>query len=355
MKKKICIIKGDGIGPEIIEEAVNVLNLIAKKYGHHFEYQEAWAGGSAWEKYGNHLPLETLRVAENSDAILFGAVGGRSEERNEPKWKNCEKNSVLVLRKHFNLFLNLRPAIVFNSLKNISVLKSKLLLENKIDLILVRELTGGIYFSEHKTEKGVAEDVMRYSEGEIRRVAKFAFELAKKRRKKLTSVDKANVLDCSRLWRKVVEGVAKDYPEVELEHLYIDNASFQMVKNPFQFDVILTENMFGDILSDLLALFSGSIGILPSASLNETYFGLYEPVSGSAPDIAGYGIANPIGQILSTALMMRYSFGLEKEAKNIEQAVKRTLEQGYRTFDIWEKGCQKLTTREIGGKICQNI
>ena len=354
MNKKICVIKGDGIGPEIMAEAIKVLNIIADKYGHQFEYQEALAGGAAWDEYQNHLPTETLEIAEKSDAILFGSIGGPVEDQDKPKWKNCEKNALLALRKHFDLFTNLRPSIVFKPLKNISILKAELVGDG-FDILVVRELTGGIYFGEHRTEDGIAIDVMRYSEDEVRRVAKVAFEAAMKRNKRLVSVDKANVLDCSVLWRRVVMEVARDYPEVELQHMYVDNAAMQLVRNPRQFDIIVTGNMFGDILSDLSSTFAGSLGLLPSASLNGSNFGMYEPSGGSAPDIAGQGIANPIAQILSAAMMLKHSFGLKEESDKVEQAVVKALEQGYRTGDIWEEGCEKVTTEEMGNKICGNI
>ena len=354
MNKKICVIKGDGIGPEIMAEAIKILNVIADKYGHQFEYQEALAGGAAWDECQNHLPTETMEIAEQSDAILFGSIGGPVEDQDKPKWKNCEKNALLGLRKHFDLFTNLRPSIVFKPLKNISILKPELVGDG-FDILVIRELTGGIYFGEHRTEDGIATDVMRYSEDEVRRVAKVAFETAMKRDKRLISVDKANILDCSVLWRRVVIEVAQDYPEVELQHMYVDNAAMQLVRNPRQFDVIVTGNMFGDILSDLSSTFAGSLGLLPSASLNGSNFGMYEPSGGSAPDIAGQGIANPIAQILSAAMMLKYSFGLKEEANKVEQAVVRALEQGYRTGDIWEEGCEKVNTEEIGNKICSNI
>ena len=354
MDKKICVIKGDGIGPEVMEEAIKVLDKISKKYDHSFQYVEALAGGAAWDEYGEHLPEKTLETANSSDAILFGSIGGPVADQDKPKWKNCEKNALLAMRKYFDLFTNLRPSIVFKPLKNISVLKPELV-GNGFDILIIRELTGGIYFGGHKTENGVAEDIMKYSEAEVRRVAKVAFETAMKRKKFLISVDKANILDCSVLWRRVVEEVAKDYPEVKLEHMYVDNAAMQLVRNPQEFDVIVTGNMFGDILSDLSSTFAGSLGLLASASLNESNFGMYEPSGGSAPDIAGQGIANPIAQILSVAMMLKYSFGLENEADNIEQAVIKTLEQDYRTGDIWEQGCEKIGTKQMGDKICGNI
>lgn len=354
MDKKICVIKGDGIGPEVMTEAIKILDKIAKKYSHNFEYIEALAGGAAWDKYKKHLPEKTLEIANESDAVLFGSVGGPVEDSDQPKWKNCEKNALLAIRKYFDLFTNLRPSIVFKPLKNISVLKPKLV-GNGFDILIIRELTGGIYFGEHKTKDGVAEDTMIYSETEIRRVAKVAFEAAMKRKKFLISVDKANILDCSVLWRKVVNEVSKDYPKVKLQHMYIDNVAMQLVKNPQEFDVIVTGNMFGDILSDLSSTFAGSLGLLASASLNESNFGMYEPSGGSAPDIAGQGIANPIAQILSVAMMLKYSFGLKNEAENVEQAVIKTLEQDYRTGDIWEQGCEKINTKQMGDKICGNI
>lgn len=354
MNKKICVIKGDGIGPEVMAEAIKILNKITKKYNHNFEYIEALAGGAAWDEYGEHLPKKTLGIANGSDAILFGSIGGPVKDSDQPKWKNCEKNALLAMRKYFDLFTNLRPSIVFEPLKNISVLKPELV-GNGFDILIIRELTGGIYFGGHKTENGVAEDIMKYSEAEVRRVAKVAFEAAMKRKKSLVSVDKANILDCSILWRKVVEEIAKNYPQVKLQHMYVDNAAMQLVKNPQEFDVIVTGNMFGDILSDLSSTFAGSLGMLASASLNESNFGMYEPSGGSAPDIAGQGIANPIAQILSAAMMLKYSFGLENEADNIEQAVIKTLEQDYRTADIWEQGCEKIKTKQMGDKICGNI
>lgn len=354
MDKKICVINGDGIGPEVMAEAIKVLNNIAKKYGHNFQYVEALAGGVAWDECGEHLPEKTLEIANDSDAILFGSIGGPVSDQDKPKWKDCEKNALLAMRKYFDLFTNLRPSTVFKPLKNISVLKPELV-GNGFDILIIRELTGGIYFGGHKTKNGVAEDIMKYSEAEVRRVAKVAFEAAMKRKKFLISVDKANILDCSVLWRKVVNEVAEDYPQVKLQHMYVDNAAMQLVKNPQEFDVIVTGNMFGDILSDLSSTFAGSLGLLASASLNESNFGMYEPSGGSAPDIAGKGIANPIAQILSVAMMLKYSFGLEKESDNIEQAVIKTLEQDYRTGDIWEQGCQKIGTKQMGDKICGNI
>ena len=354
MQAKICIIKGDGIGPEVTAEAVKVLDEVAGKYDHQFEYVEALAGGVAWDEHQNHLPEETLQAAARCEAILFGSIGGPVEHQDEPKWKDCEKNSLLGLRKHFDLFANLRPSIVFAPLKNISTLKPETV-GGGFDVLIVRELTGGIYFGEHKTEGEQATDVMNYSESEVERIARIAFEAAMKRGKRLTSVDKANVLDCSILWRKVVDRVAKDYPEVELEHMYVDNAAMQLVKDPKHFDVIVTGNMFGDILSDLSSTFAGSLGLLPSASLNAKNFGMYEPSGGSAPDIAGQGVANPIAQILSAAMMLKHSFGLVEESAAVEKAVSQTLEQKIRTGDIYEEGCEKVSTQVMGDKICGNI
>ena len=335
-------------------EAVKVLDKVAEKFGHKFDYVKALAGGAAWDKYQNHLPKETLKAAADCDAILFGSIGGPVEHQGDPRWKDCEKNALLGMRKHFDLFANLRPSIVFKPLKNISILKAETVGEG-FDVLIVRELTGGIYFGGHKTEGDKATDIMTYSESEVERIARVAFEAAMKRGKKLTSVDKANVLDCSILWRKVVERVAKDYPAVELEHMYVDNAAMQLVKNPKHFDVIVTGNMFGDILSDLSSTFAGSLGLLPSASLNEEGFGMYEPSGGSAPDIAGQGIANPIAQILSAAMMFKHSFELADESTAIEEAVVQTLEQKIRTGDIWEEGFEKVGTKEMGNRICGNI
>lgn len=353
MQKTICVISGDGIGPEIMAEATKVLDKIGQKFGHQFEYKKALAGGIAYDKYGEHLPKITLDLTSKCDAILFGSIGGPVEDQDKPKWKNCEKNALLALRKHFDLFANLRPSIVFRALKNISILKPETVGEG-FDVLIVRELTSGIYFGEHKTENNVATDVMKYSEDEVERIARVAFEAAMKRNKKLTSVDKANVLDCSVLWRGVVDRVSKDYPEVELNHLYVDNAAMQLVKNPKSFDVVVTENMFGDILSDLSSTFAGSLGLLPSASLNEKGFGMYEPSGGSAPDIAGQNIANPIAQILSASMMLKHSFNMVEESKAIDEAVIKTLEKT-RTGDIYEEGCRKAGTREMGDEICKNI
>ena len=324
---KIAVLSGDGIGPEVMAEARKVLDTICKKYNHTFEFNEGYIGGIAYDKTGTPLPEETVKLCENSNAILFGSVGGPKWE-NLPPEKQPERGALLPLRKHFKLFANLRPVKIFPSLTHASSLKHELV-KDGIDIIFFRELTGGIYFGQPKkiTEDGKsAVDTMAYSEDEIKRIAVKAFEAARMRNKKVCSVDKANVLMTSILWRNVVTELhQKEYSDIELTHMFVDNAAMQLVHYPAQFDVILTENMFGDILSDEAAMLSGSLGMLPSASINESGFGLYEPIGGSAPDIAGQGIANPIAQILSSALMLRYSFNLDKEAKVIENAVAETL------------------------------
>lgn len=348
MKYNIAVIPGDGIGPEIVDSTVKVLNAVGKKFGHTFEYDYVLAGGCAIDKYGNPLPEETLEKCKKSDSVLLGAVGG-------PKWddptaKVRPEQALLGLRGGLGLYCNLRPALLHKELKNASPLKDSVIGDG-IDIQIVRELTGGIYFGERGkfNEDGVpaAYDTEKYNENEVRRIAKIGFEAAMKRRKKVTSVDKANILESSRLWRRIIEEVAKDYPEVEVNHLYIDNATMQMVRDPSQFDVIVTTNMFGDILSDEASMVTGSIGMLPSASLGEGNFGMYEPIHGSAPDIAGLGISNPLATILSGAMMLRYSFNLEKEAKAIEDAVTAVLEAGYRTGDIMSEGMKKVGTEDM--------
>ena len=335
MDYRIAVIRGDGIGPEVVDEAIKVLNKVGEVYGHHFAYDYVLAGGCAIDNDGVCLPQETIDKCKAADAVLLGAVGG-------PKWDDLPgeqrpEKALLGLRKELGLFANLRPAMLFEELANACPLKPEIV-AGGLDIIVVRELTGGIYFGERgrkQTEGGeTAYDVEQYSEMEIRRIAKVAFDMAMKRNKKVTSVDKANVLESSRLWRKVVAEVAQDYPEVELNNYYVDNTAMQLVLNPKQFDVILTSNIFGDILSDEASQITGSIGMLPSASLAEGNFGMYEPVHGSAPDIAGDNIANPMATILSVAMMLRYSFGLLDEAKAIEDAVKEVLATGYRTADL---------------------
>ena len=360
MEYKIALIPGDGIGPEIVREAKKVLDQVCKVYGHHFEYEELLLGGASIDAHGVPLTEETIAAAKASDAVLMGSIGG--DAKTSP-WYQLEPSKrpeagLLRIRKALNLFANLRPAYLYEELKGTCPLKEEVIGDG-FDMIIVRELTGGLYFGERKTleENGVrkAIDTLAYDEKEIRRIAVKAFEIAKKRRKKVTSVDKANVLDSSRLWRKVVEEVAVQYPEVTLEHMLVDNCAMQLVHNPGQFDVILTENMFGDILSDEASMVTGSIGMLSSASLNETKFGLYEPSHGSAPDIAGKGIANPLATILSAAMMLRFSLDLDKEADAVEAAVSKVLKEGYRTIDIMEDGMTQVGTSQMGDLIAEQI
>ncbi len=343
MNLNIVCIPGDGIGPEIIAQAKKVLHKVAGVYGHKIAFTDILMGGASIDVHGVPLTEEAIQTAQSADAVLMGSIGGDpavSPWYQLPAGLRPEAG-LLALRKALNLFANLRPAVLFEELASACPLKEEISREG-FDLILVRELTGGLYFGERKTvlENGIrkATDTLTYDETEIRRIAKKAFEIARQRRKKVTSVDKANVLDSSRLWRAVTEEVAKEYPDVVLEHMLVDNCAMQLVKNPAQFDVILTENMFGDILSDEASMVTGSIGMLSSASLNDTDFGLYEPSHGSAPDIAGKDLANPIATILSAAMMLRYSFHLEKEAACMEEAVKRVLKNGYRTADILPRG-----------------
>lgn len=360
MKLNIGIIKGDGIGPEIVTEAVKVLDRVAEKYGHICEYTELLLGGASIDVHGVPLTDDTIRKAKSCDAVLMGSIGG--DAKTSP-WYQLEPSKrpeagLLKIRKSLNLFANLRPAVLYDELKGACPLKESIT-KGGFDMMIMRELTGGLYFGERRTveENGImtAYDSLTYNEVEIRRIAKRAFDIALKRRKKVTSVDKANVLDSSRLWRKVVDEVAKDYPEVELSHMLVDNCAMQLVRDPGQFDVILTENMFGDILSDEASMVTGSIGMLASASLNETKFGLYEPSGGSAPDIAGKGIANPIATILSAAMMLRFSFDLDAEADAVEAAVEKVLKEGYRTIDIMSEGRQQVGTAQMGDLISSHI
>ena len=360
MNCNIVTIPGDGIGPEIVREACKVLDKVGEVYGHTFQYTKILMGGCSIDAYGVPLTDEALETAKKSDAVLLGAVGGNV---GNSKWYDVAPNlrpeaGLLAIRKGLNLFANLRPAYLYNELADACPLKKENIGDG-FDMIIVRELTGGLYFGERHTEEvdGVlqATDTLTYNENEIRRIAKRGFDIAMKRRKKVTSVDKANVLDSSRLWRKVVEEVAKDYPEVKLEHMLVDNCAMQLVMNPGQFDVVLTENMFGDILSDEASMITGSIGMLSSASLNETKFGMYEPSHGSAPDIAGKDLANPIATVLSAAMMLRYSFDMDKEADAIEAAVQQVLTDGYRTGDIYSEGCKKVGTMEMGNLIAAHI
>ena len=360
MDYKIALIPGDGIGPEIVREAKKVLDKVCEKYGHSFSYSEVLLGGASIDVHGVPLTDEAIATAKSSDAVLMGSIGG--DAKTSP-WYKLEPSKrpeagLLAIRKALNLFANLRPAYLYNELRAACPLRDEIIGDG-FDMIIVRELTGGLYFGERQTieENGVkkAIDTLSYNENEIRRIAIKAFEIARKRRNKVTSVDKANVLDSSRLWRKVVEEVARDYPDVTLEHMLVDNCAMQLVKDPKQFDVILTENMFGDILSDEASMITGSIGMLSSASLAEGKFGLYEPSHGSAPDIAGQDIANPIATILSAAMMLRYSFDLDKEADEIEKAVKAVLADGYRTVDIMSDGMKKVGCKEMGQLIIDQI
>ena len=360
MNMKIGVIKGDGIGPEIVDEALKVLDRIAEVYGHSFSYTQLLMGGASIDANGVPLTDETLEAAKASDAVLMGSIGG--DAKTSP-WYQLEPSrrpeaGLLALRKGLNLFANLRPAVLYPELKGACPLKEEIA-DRGFDMMIMRELTGGLYFGKRSTEEVdgvlVAKDELTYSETEIRRIAKRGFDIAMKRRKKVTSVDKANVLDSSRLWRKVVEDVAKDYPEVTLEHMLVDNCAMQLVKDPAQFDVILTENMFGDILSDEASMVTGSIGMLSSASLNDTKFGLYEPSHGSAPDIAGQDKANPIATILSAAMMLRYSLDLDQEADAVEAAVQKVLTEGYRTGDIMSEGCTQVGTAEMGDLIAEAV
>ena len=360
MEYKVGVISGDGIGPEIVTEAKKVLDKIADKYGHSFNYTDILMGGCSIDATGVPLTDEAIATALDSDAVLMGSIGGNTAT--SPWYKLAPElrpeAGLLKIRKELNLFANLRPAVLYDELKGACPLKEEIT-EGGFDMMIMRELTGGLYFGNRKTEEidGVmtACDELTYNENEIRRIAKRAFEIAMKRRKKVISVDKANVLDSSRLWRKIVEEIAKEYPEVALEHMLVDNCAMQLVKDPKQFDVILTENMFGDILSDEASMVTGSIGMLASASLNDTKFGLYEPSGGSAPDIAGKGIANPIATILSAAMMLRFSFDLDKEADAIEKAVSQVLKDGYRTIDIMSEGKEQVGTAKIGDLICERI
>ena len=360
MEYKIALIPGDGIGPEIVAEAQKVLDRVCEKYSHKFSYTEVLLGGASIDAHGVPLTEEAIAQAKASDAVLMGSIGG--DAKTSP-WYKLEPSKrpeagLLAIRKALNLFANLRPAYLYNELRDACPLRDEIIGDG-FDMIIVRELTGGLYFGARKTteENGVrtAVDTLSYNENEIRRIAIKAFEIARKRRNKVTSVDKANVLDSSRLWRSVVEDVAKDYPDVTLEHMLVDNCAMQLVRDPKQFDVILTENMFGDILSDEASMVTGSIGMLSSASLNETKLGLYEPSHGSAPDIAGQNKANPIATILSAAMMLRYSLDLDKEADAVEAAVQKVLTAGYRTGDIMSEGCKLVGTKEMGDLIADAI
>jgi 3-isopropylmalate dehydrogenase len=355
---KIAVLPGDGIGPEVMNEAEKVLKVVSEKFGFSLELTHADVGGIAIDNHGTPLPASTLEACEASDAILFGSVGG-------PKWENLppeqqpERGALLPLRKHFQLFCNMRPAQVFAALADACPLRADIVGDG-FDILVIRELTGGIYFGQPKGREGEgaaekAYDTMVYSRGEIERIARIAFEAARKRNGKVTSIDKANVLSTMVLWREVVEEVAKEYSDVELEHLYIDNATMQLLKRPREFDVMLAGNMFGDIISDECAMLTGSMGMLASASLAEGSFGLYEPAGGSAPDIAGQGIANPVAQILSAALMLRYSLNEDAAADAIENAIRKVIDAGIRTGDIWRDGCEKVNTSAMGDAIAAEL
>ena len=360
MNFNVAVIKGDGIGPEIVDQAVRVLDAAAEKSGHEFTYKQILMGGASIDAYGKPLTEETLETARNSDAVLMGSIGGNTTTS---PWYRLPAElrpeaGLLALRKGLGLFANIRPAYLYEELKKACPLRDEIIGDG-FDMVIMRELTGGLYFGERSTEVvdgiRVAKDSLTYNENEIRRIAVKAFDIARKRKKHVISVDKANVLDSSRLWRQVVEEVAKDYEDVTYEHMLVDNCAMQLVNDPKQFDVILTENMFGDILSDEASMITGSIGMLSSASLGEGKFGLYEPSHGSAPDIAGKDIANPIATVLSAAMMLRYSFDLDAEADMIEKAVKKVLEDGYRTVDIMSDGMIQVGTKAMGDLIIERI
>ena len=354
MQFKICVLKGDGIGPEIVDEAIKVLDKVGEKFGHEFVYDEQLIGGAAIDEYGVSLPQQTVDACKASDSVLLGAVGGPKWDKIEPA-SNRPERGLLGIRKELNLFANLRPATLYAPLADACPLKPERLGDG-LDLMVCRELTGDVYFGEKRRDAdGTGHDDMNYSVAEVERIARVAFDMARKRRGKVTSVDKANVLETSRVWRETVQRIAADYPDVETDYLYVDNAAMQLVLNPGQFDVLLTGNLFGDILSDEASCITGSVGMLPSASLSDTTLGMYEPIHGSAPDIAGRNIANPIATILSVAMMLRYSFDLAEEANAIEAAVNRVLEAGHRTGDIAKPGEEKLTCSEMGDLIAAEI
>ena len=352
MNKNIAVIRGDGIGPEIVEQALKVLDKIAEKFGHSFDYTDVDMGGCAIDKWNNPLPEEMLKKCVEADSVLLGAVGGE-------KWNNVPgdmrpEKGLLRLRAGMGVYSNNRPAKIWKQLANASPLKKEIV-DKGIDFIIVRELIGGIYFGEHKTEGDTATDILKYNEAEIERIGRIGFETARKRNKKLCSVEKSNVLDSSRLWKKVMHRLAEEYPDVELSDMLVDNCAMQIIKNPAQFDVIVTENMFGDILSDEASMITGSIGMIPSSSLGASSCGLYEPIHGSAPDIAGMDIANPIGTILSAAMMLRFSFDMPNEADCIENAVSSVLDEGCRTADIMSDGCKKVGCSEMGNLIISRM
>jgi len=354
----IAVLPGDGIGPEVMKEGVKVLEAAGKKYGFSLKLEWAPVGGAAYDLHKHPLPESTVKVAEAAQAILFGSVGGPKWEKLPPELQP-ERGALLPLRKRFKLYCNLRPARVYKALSSACPLRADIVGEG-FDILCVRELTGDVYFGQPKGREGSGEnekgfDTMVYSRYEVERIARFAFEAANLRRKKLSSIDKANVLTTSVFWREIVKEISKEYPQVELEHIYVDNAAMQLIKRPRDFDVMLCPNLFGDILSDECAMLTGSMGLLPSASIAEGAFGLYEPAGGSAPDIAGKGIANPIAQILSAALMLRYTFKEEAAAKAIEQSVEAVISKGIRTGDIWVEGCKKASTEEMGNAVAETL
>ncbi len=353
MRKRILILPGDGIGPEIVAEAVKVLDCLRQDFGLNLEMDEALMGGSAYDAAGHPLPDATLALAREADAVLLGAVGG-------PKWEQLDismrpEKGLLGLRSELGLFANLRPAILYPQLADASTLKAEVVFG--LDIMIVRELTGGIYFGQPRGVRTLDDgqrlglNTLTYKESEIERIARVAFDIAMQRERRVCSVDKANVLECTELWREVVSGIGNDYPQVELSHMYVDNAAMQLVRAPKQFDVIVTTNMFGDILSDCAAMLTGSIGMLPSASLDAGGKGMYEPIHGSAPDIAGQGKANPLATILSVAMLLRYSLDEPEMAERIEKAVDEVLDGGLRTPDIWSDGCREVGTVEIGDAV----
>lgn len=356
--KTIAILPGDGIGPEVMESAIAVLERVGKVYNRSFTFRQGLVGGAAFDVYGAHFPDETKHICQTSDAILFGSVGGPIAESHLPKWRGCEAHSILAARKAFGLAANFRPARVYPQLMDSCPLRREIITKG-VDLLIIRELQGDVYFGEHSitttNNARVARDSGEYTDAQIALVARVAFEAARKRRGRVTSVDKANVLSTSKLWREVVREVHADFPDIQLEDMLVDNCALQLVKNPGQFDVIVTSNLFGDILSDLAAALPGSLGLTPSASLNESGFGLYEPSGGSAPDIAGKGIANPIAQILSGAMMLRFSFGWNREADAIERGVDEVLSAGYRTHDIFSPQCHLVSTLQMTERIVSSV
>jgi len=355
---KIAILSGDGIGPEVMKEALKILDKVSQIHDLNFTTTEGLIGGAAWDEHKNHFPEKTKKLCEQSDAVLFGSVGGPIQDQSNPKWNDCEKNSILNLRKSLNLTVNLRPVKVYKQLEKLCPLKSKII-QKGIDIMCIRELSGDVYFGEHKTEiingQRIASDNMAYDEETIGYIARKSFEIAKKRKQKLTSVDKANVLDCSKLWRTVVNEVHQEFPDCDLEHILVDNLAMQIIKRPSDFDTILMPNLFGDIISDEASVFCGSLGMLPSASFNKNGFGLYEPAGGSAPDIAGQNIANPIAQILCVALMLENSFYEYKAANNIYQAIEKTLNEGIFTKDIASNNTESVPTNIMGDFIIKNL